>query len=214
MKKVLFAAFFISIAQLSLAQSKEGTLEYMKTKQPAAVIELPYTDEVVEGAIKSHFEKQGAKITDSKGLMIIKNASLSEGGESQTLDLYFKIERKSRKEKDFTIVYLAAGKPGENIAARQGDDRFGLAQSQAYLNSVTPHIENHSVGLQVIEQEEVIKKANKKYNGLVEDSIDYQKKKLALDQKITDNSKMQEDQRVELERQKQILEALKARKKP
>ena len=212
MNKIFFAAFFISIVQFSMAQSKEGTLEYMKTKQPAAVIELPYSEEVVEGAIKSHFEKQGAKITDSKGLMIIKNASLSEGGEM--LDLYFKIERKSRKEKDFTTVYLAAGRPGENIATRQADDRFGLAQSQAYLNSVTPHIENHSVGLQVIEQEEVIKKANKKYNSLVSDSIDYQKKKVALDQKIVDNSKMQEDQRVELEKQKQILEALKARKKP
>jgi hypothetical protein len=210
MKKILLAAFFACTTLLSMSQAKEGTLEYMKTRQPAAVIEFPYTEDVVEGAIKSHFEKQGAKITDSKGLMIIKGASVSE----ETLDLYFKIERKSRKEKEFTTVYLAAGHPGENIAARTSEERFGLAQSQAYLNSVAPYIENHSVGLQVIEQEETIKKANKKYNGLVTDSIDYQKKKLALDQKITDNSKLQEDQRVELDRQKQILEALKARKKP
>src|SRR5687767_9375624 len=132
MTKFLFAVLSICIASLSMAQSKEGTLEYMKTKQPAAVIEFPYAESVVEGAIKSHFEKQGAKISDSKGLMIIKNASLS--GESEPLDLYFKIERKSRKEKDFTVVTLAAGHPGENIAMRQADDRFGLAQSQAYLN--------------------------------------------------------------------------------
>jgi len=212
MKRTLLTVILAFAILLSIGQAKEGTLEYMKTKQPAAVIEFPYAEAVVEGAIKSHFEKQGAKISDSKGLMIIKNASLS--GESEPLDLYFKIERKSRKEKDFTVVTLAAGHPGENIAMRQADDRFGLAQSQAYLNSVAPHIENHSVGLQVLEQEEQLKKANKKYTSLVEDSIDYQKKKLTLDQKILDNSKMQEDQRVELERQKQILEALKARRKP
>lgn len=214
MTKILLTAFFAFTTLLSISQSKEGTLEYMKTKQPAAVIEFPYSEDVVEGAIKSHFEKQGAKISDSKGLLIIKGASIGAGSDNEPLDLYFKIERKSRKEKDFTTVYLAAAHPGENLAARTGEDRFGLAQSQAYLNSLSPQIENHSVGLQVIEQEETIKKANKKYNGLVADSIDYQKKKLALDQKIVDNSKMQEDQRVELERQKQILEALKARRKP
>ncbi len=214
MKKILLLILSSVISCLAPAQSRETTLEYQKTQQPAAVIELPYTEEVVQGAIKSQFDKQGAKITSSKGLMIVKNASVNVGKEKQILDLYFKIDRKSRQDKEVTVIHLAAGHAGENIAARLPDDKFGLAESQAYLNAIGPDIENHSVGLRVTEQEDVIKKADKKYASLKADSIDYQKRKIALEQKIADNSQSQKNQRAEMERQQEVLEALKARRKP
>ncbi|MBC8032808.1 MAG: hypothetical protein H7Y03_01585 [Chitinophagaceae bacterium] len=214
MKKILLLIVIAGSSLSVMSQAREGTLEYLKTQQPAAIIEFPYAPEVVEGAIKSEFEKQGAKISSSKGLLIVKNASVETGQEKQILDLYFKIERKSRKDKDISIVYLTLGRAGENIAARTASDRYGVTESKTVLNSFAPSIENHSLGLQIIDQEEVIKKANKKYSGLQEDSVDYYKRKLALEQKMTDNSKQQNEQRIVLERQRQVLEALKVRKKP
>jgi hypothetical protein len=59
----------------------------------------------------------------------------------------------------------------------------------------------------------VIKKADKKYNSLVSDSIDLQKKKLALEEKISNNGKSQQEQKIDSERQRTILEALKARRR-
>lgn len=213
MRKLLLLAFILYSFQQVSAQAREATQDYLKTQQPAAVIEYPYAEDLVEGALKNQFEKQGAKVSSSKGMMIVKNVSISAGTENQILDLYFKIDRKSRKDKEISVVYLSAGHPGENIAIRASGDRFGVAESIQFLNGLVPVLENYSVSLQVTEQEDVLKKADKKYSGLISDSVDYQKRKLTLEQKIVENSKAQEAQRLDLERQRQILEALKARKK-
>lgn len=214
MKKILLLILSVSVTSLVIGQVREGALEYGKTQQPAAIVELPYAPDVVEGAIKNHFEKQGAKVNNSKGLMVVKNASMDGAQSNQVMDLYFKVEKKNRQDKNSSIITLSGAHPGENITARVTSDRYGVDEAKEFLTSFTPKVEDYQVVLQIEEQEELLKKADKKYTGLVEDSVDYQKKKVTLEQKIVENSKAQKDQKVLLEKQRQVLEALKARRKP
>jgi hypothetical protein len=212
MKRISLLLIITLLHFSAMSQSREGTVDYQKTRQHAAIIELPYSTEVLEGAFKDIFSKQGAKKSESKGFQVFRSARLEEGSSNPLYDLYFKIDRKSRKEKDISIVYLTVAHPGENIAVRLADDRYGQDDAKAFLNMVTPKVEAYNLELQINAQEEEIKKADKKYNSLVADSIDFQKKKLTLEEKIAANSKSQEEQRKETARQREISEALKGRR--
>lgn len=213
MKKILLLITIILASKFSFSQAQEGTIDYQKAKQNAAIIELPYSQDVVEGALKELFSKQNAKSNESKGFLVFKAARLEEAGNNPLYDLYFKIDRKSRKEKDMSVLYLTVAHPGENIAVRVPDDRYGQDDAKAFLNTITPKMEAYNLELQIKDQDEAIKKADKKYGSLVSDSIDLQKKKTTIEEKIVANSKAQEDQRKEQARQREISEALKARRK-
>jgi hypothetical protein len=68
--------------------------------------------------------------------------------------------------------------------------------------------------LQIDAQEDVIKKNEKKVVNLADDASSLQKKKKKLDDEIAQNAIDQTNQKAETERQKQILETLKAKRKP
>lgn len=212
MKRVLLLVVVVLFARFSIAQSQEGTIDYMKTQQPAAIMELPYPENVVQGALKDFFGKQGSKGANSKGLLVYKNVRAEGGADSPLMDMYFKIDRKSRKEKDVTVVYLTAAHPGENIAVRLPSDRYGVERGRDFLNSITPALEAYNLELQITDQENEVKKADRKYNSLISEGEDLVKKKKSIEDKIAANIKDREEQRVNLEKQKAILEALNKRK--
>ena len=66
---------------------------------------------------------------------------------------------------------------------------------------------------QIIAQEDAIKKADKKSANLIDDGVSLEKKRKNIEQDIADNKKNQANQLVEIEKQKQILEVLKGKRK-
>ena len=89
----------------SRAQSYEGTVDYQKKDEKALIIEFPYPASVVEDAIVDKLEKMGFKKKESKGFLVYKNIVLSDIS-SEPADYMIRIDKKSRKEKDASIVYL------------------------------------------------------------------------------------------------------------
>src|SRR6476620_5015337 len=102
MKKLLIAALTLLIAGFTYGQQQatEGRSEFQKTQQPAAVITLPYQDDVVEKAIADYMSRKGIKGNSSNGYKLYRNYKL--GTSDQPSDLYFKVDRKSRSEKDIS----------------------------------------------------------------------------------------------------------------
>ena len=85
--------------------------------------------------------------------------------------------------------------------------------ARKFLNQQTSISAAHDLELQIKDQEEVLKKEDKKLTSLVTDSVNLQKKKTKLDLDIEENSKKQELQKAEIEKQKLIFEKLAARRK-
>jgi hypothetical protein len=214
MKKlfVLMVSLFTAAVLLAQPQATEGTAEYQKTQQPAAIIELPYAESVVEKAIADYMTKKGSKGSDSKGFKTFRGYKLRDS-QDYSSDLYFKIERKSRKEKDLTVVSLVVGKNGEDVKARLAPDNSGIDGAKDLLNDIVPSVEAFNLELQIADQDDAVKKAQKKFDGLSDDQKDYEKKIKNLEEKLEQNKKDQEKQTEEIKKQRDILETLRSKRK-
>jgi hypothetical protein len=214
MKKIFFFLFLImvSLAGYSQPRATEGTTDFQKTSQPAAIIELPYAQNVVDKAVDDYMAKKGAKGNSSKDFRVYRGIKLNSSDDF-TSDLYIKTDYKSRKEKDITVLYLVVAKNGEDVKARVSADNSSIAGGTAFLNEMSPSIESYNLEVMVKDQEDLVKKNQKKYDNLVDDQKDYEKKIKNLQDKIENNKNDQQKQMSELQKQQGILEALKAKRK-
>ena len=197
----------ISLNTPAFSQSGETKVEYQKTDKIAASIELPYTAEVVEDAIKEYLEKKGGKSDRVKSFDVSRNARLDEH-DPEIVDVHYKIDRKVVKDRETSVVYLLIGRPGENVGARTNDDRFKLNESKELLNRMAPYIDAYNLDVQIKLQEEVVKKSEKKLLNLKDDQYDLEKKLKTLQEKMTQNKSDQTLQTEEMNRQKEALNAI------
>ena len=204
MKRIILALFVFVVVLRSSAQSYEGSIEYQKKDQKAMVIEFPYSPSVVEDALIEKMEKMGYKKKESKGFLVYKNAVISTIS-SEPADYMIKVERKSRKEKDESVVYLVMSKGDENIMAR--NDALVNSNMKTFLNNVSPEVEAFNLEREILAQQEVVTKAEKKLKNLKDDQESMEKKVKKLQEDLKDNAKDQENQVKEIENQKKILEA-------
>jgi len=215
MKKTLIALLaFIPI--ISSAQSYEGTITYNKQKQEAIIIDYAYSQEAVENAIVQKISQMGYKgktekgiFNKDKGFIVFKSAFITDISDN-SMDYIIKIERKSRKEKDETTLYLVMNKDGENVMPSLASLNIGKAKS--FLNNLLPEIEVANLELQIKAQETTVAKAEKKFRDLQDDQQSLEKKIKNLQEDLKNNVKNQENQQKEIEAQKQALEALRAKR--
>lgn len=217
MKKILLsiAVLFIMVNYVS-AQAYEGTVEYDKKKHRAFIAEYPFSPEVVEAAIVQRLEKAGHKAKSEKGLFnsdkgakVYKNEFIDEI-HGDRMDYVIKVERKSKKESEKSIVYIIMLKEGVNQIEQL--DIEGLDKAKSFLNNMNPHIEATDLEFKIKEQQDVLAKAEKKLKKLKEDKEDMEDKIKKLQQNLEDNGKQQEETQKDLERQQQILEELKGKR--
>jgi hypothetical protein len=179
MKKIFILTlslfFFSRTGFAQQPQAYESRLEYQKTMQQVAAIDIPYQNGVTEDAINEYMSKKGFKGSGSKGFTLFRGVKLDET-DTTSSDLYFKIERK-KKDRDFTVITLLATRTNMDILTRPTMDSSGQTdKAKAFLNNLVPYIDEHNTDVEVGKQQEVIKKNQKKINGLITDSTDLEKK--------------------------------------
>lgn len=211
MKKIItVTSCAFLFAFLSSGQSYEGTVDYQKKEEKAMIIEFPYPPSIVEDAIIAKMEKSGYKKKDSKGFLVYKGTVLNEISD-EPADYMFRVERKSRKDKDESIVYLIINRNGENIIARY--DALVNSNAKTFLNRLTPDIEAYNLEQEIKAQEEILTKAQKKLKDLQDDQDSMEKKIKKLQDDQRDNLKDQNNQQKEIEKQQQVLEAMRGKRK-
>ena len=178
MKLFILTAFaFLLMGAAAFAQTDpiEGTIEYQKGVKRAAVIELPFTPDIVEGALKQHLAKSGMKEERLKGMQVFKNARLTPT-DGEAADLYFKVEKKSRRDDNTSVVYLIMGRPNENVALRTADDAYRIQDAKAFLGTFRPQAESFELERNITRNEDNIKKSEKRMNDLQDDRKKLEKK--------------------------------------
>ena len=209
MKRSILLFISIVIAGHVFSQARNATVEYQKAPQSAVEMEVPYPEKTVSKAIEDKLEKLGYKGKESKGFVVYRSVRMPELG-PDAYDLYFKTDRKSRKEKDVTILTMLVS---------SGMDKFldnsstVMSNAKTFLDSQVVVVEAYDLEVQVGDQESQVKKADKKMVNLTEEAEDLQKKKKKLEKDIEENLKAQEDQKKETEKQNLILSTLRGKRK-
>lgn len=220
MKKLTAVLFlFFAAFHFTKAQSSVTTASYNKSNQPALMLELPYNEDVCGDFIVDNLKKTGYDI-ETKGKLFwkqnkvngyytYKNVRLK--GLDYTVDLYFKVDQKSRKSKNESVIYMLMGK-GENYFIASSDD-VAYDAAKRFLNGFIEQAAVYKLDLDIKAQEQAVTDAQKKFDKLKDNENDMNKK---IDQLQKDLKKNQEDQKNQaqtIENEKKKLEDLKAQVK-
>jgi hypothetical protein len=212
MKQTIVLCFLLLAANLVFAQATEGLVTYQKKQQSAAVITLPYSTDIVSTVMNDYLSKKGSTGSDIKGFKTYRNTQIMSS-DSTNADLYFKIERTNRKEKDQSTVSLMVGVPNEDIANRNPGAQLGMDQAKNFLNNLVPVMEAYKLEMQIKDLNDLVIKEEKKSQNLKNDGQDLVKKKYEVEGKIESNKQNQEKQDAEVEKQKQALALLISQRK-
>ena len=210
MKKMGLIVSGLLMTVLSFGQSYEASIQYDKKKQQAIAIDFVFQPQAVENAIVQKLAKMGYKAKEEKGILnrdkgflVFKNIFITDIM-SDRMDYLIKVERKSRKEADESIMYLVMLKDDKNAMGIMDAGDVGRAKS--FLNNLLPEVEAADLELQIIAQQEVVAKAEKKLRDLKEEQT-------SLERKIADNKSGQESTQKDIESQKQALGVLEGKRR-
>ena len=191
------------------AQVTDGEVEFNKIKRIVKTMEVNQEPEIVEAAIKDKMLKAGNKASDSKGWMLFKNVNSRQVSE-EICDLYVKVERKSRKEKETSTVYFFASKPNDNATPVPFSGEMLVAEG--FYGEVSAASTAGKLEKDIKAQEEILKKSEKKYDDLVKDQSSLEKKIKGLQDDLEQNKQKQQSQSQDVETQRKVLEELKAKR--
>ncbi|HEX4958673.1 MAG TPA: hypothetical protein VFV46_10890 [Lacibacter sp.] len=210
MKKCTLLALLTFIILNTTAQTV-GELEWQKTKIPATIIEVPQSSSVTEAAIKQKLTQLGYNGKETKGVTVYKGVRIPEIS-TEAFDLYLKVERKSRKDKDESVVYFAVSKGYENFL-KSGDDPLMTQKINTYTTNFSAWAEAEALERDIKNQEDRLKSAERKATDLQDESESLQKRLKKLQDDIEQNKKDIEKQKTEVENQRKALDVLKAKRK-
>lgn len=205
---------FIGVCSMYIAATAQSTIEkvnYQKAEHEAIVNEIPYPEKTIMNAIDNKMQQLGYKSKSSKGYTVYKAVRLTQLGGGE-YDLYFSAERKSRRNKDNSTLTMLVS-TGNDVFATENDNAALMDNAKKYMDGITDMVAAYDLDLQVAAQIDVVDKAIKKYNSLVDDGKNLEKKKKDIEKDIENNKKDQEKQMKEIENQKSALEALKGKTK-
>jgi peptidoglycan hydrolase CwlO-like protein len=211
MKYITAVVFSLAFYTVSVAQARLTTVEYQKINRQAVVGEVPFPEKTVRDAIDNKMEQMGYKGKDVKGFTVYKGVRLAALGK-EAYDLYFAVDRKSRKEKDYSTVTFMISKGIDNFVA-DSTDASVMRNGKEYVDTLKNSVDAYDLEQQIIPQEALVKKADKKYSDLMEEGQSLEKKRNNIEKDIEENKSKQTSQQTEIEKQKQILETLKGRRK-
>lgn len=205
---ILFAALLLSFPSVSLSQTRVEKVAYQKADRDALVIEIPFPEKTVSGAILDTMQKMGFKEKSAKGFSVYNGVKMQALGEG-SYDLYFSTERKSKKEKETSVVTLLISAGLDNFVSSSAQV---VDKAKLFMDSFPGMVQRYDLELQIAEQEDLVKKNDKKMEAMIDEAAANAKAKKKLEEKIADHEKAVEKQREQSEVQKKILETLKAKR--
>ena len=169
----------------SIPHAYESQVDYQKTRQQAVLIDLPYTEDVVETTIKEYMSRQGWKSSGSHGYMVFRNVRLTDTARNLN-DLYIKVDRKN-KDRNAAVVTALTVRPGEDPATRISRDELEIIQGRLFLERMAPSIAAGDLEAKIRDQESMTKKSQGKLGDLRDDQLDLEKKIRNTQSDITEN---------------------------
>jgi len=211
MKKIFLFVCFTGICSFGFSQSRTTTVEFKKVIRDAIVNDIPFPEKLISNAIEDTLQKLGYKGRDSKGYLLYKGVVL-EALDTKPLDLYFLVERKSRKDKEVSTVTLILSHEFDNFITDAADPLI-MKNAKSFLDGLRKIVAVYELEEQISAQSDVVRKNDRKMASLIDDAADLEKKKKKLEDQIANNKQDQENLKSEINVQQQVLQTLKAKRK-
>lgn len=218
MKKILFAGLLIIFAISANAQVSYTSITFNKTAQPGLMLDLPYRESVVDDFIVENLKKTGYdaetkgklfwKQNKLDGFYIFKDVRLE--GVSDPVDLYFKVDQKSRREKDASVIFLLVGRNEVFVSSTSDETTYNAAKT--FLSGFVDQSAAFKLDLDIQAQEAAVKDAEKKLDKLKDNEKDMNRKIDQLQKDVKQNRDDQVDQQKKIEEERNKLLQLRVRK--
>ena len=218
MKYIFSLLFSILITGFVFAQEPmKTTADYNGQKYPCYIAEYNLPPDQTENVIKEKLRVEGYNADKSKGFLVYRNVKLKDLNSEEPQDVFFKIDRKSRKEKDKSLVTMITAKAGAVPEDKVKDAKIVAdiepsANSVSFLNSFKSGINLQSHNLAVDAQVDEVAKAEKKLKSLQDAQDKLEKKIKDYQSDLEGNKKDQQTQTNEIAKQKTLLDQLKNQK--
>lgn len=205
---ISFSLFVQAQAPIEPVKRYDGTLDHQKTKQPASILEFRYPERDLEAALERYIEKLGVKVKFVRGLNYAKQVKFNMD-DSRYFDLYYKVEGSGRGAAATSILSVILAEPGEDILLRDPKNQdvakatAASASAQAFFNGLGAAVGAYDLEKRISEQEDVVKKAEKKQS-------DLEKRKQKLEKELAENAEDLKKNLSEMEKAKAVLEQIRA----
>jgi hypothetical protein len=207
---ILFFAFLIpAIAQ----EFKTEHVEFNGVKYPSYSKVVAVSEEQALAAVREIFSSRGVQPKTIKGFLVYRKVVLPATGNKDQHDLFVKVERMGKKNENTSKVYAIITRPDAISDDKPLKNEKGAAAGVAlaaggaqFFDAVTPALENQAYLQSVLDQEEAVRKAEKRLKGLQEDSVKMSKQLTKLQEDIQKNAEDRTKQAEELENAKKELE--------
>jgi hypothetical protein len=206
MKKIILAFLCFIVAQFCMAQAYDGSVDYLKKSQAAVIAEYKYPQETVEKTLKDKLERLGLKVKSNKGFLVAYNAVISSISSNQ-MEYAFQVDRKSKREKETTVISMVMNINDVNATTDNA------SKAKDFLNELAPAIDGLNLENMIADQNSILEKSQKKNKNLQEDITSLEKKIRNYQDDLAKTKKQQEDQAKEVQRQQDILDTMKAKRK-
>lgn len=220
MRKIFVSLGLSIFWACAFGQSSATLVKFNKASKPALTLLLPYTEEIAEGAIVQKLKEIGYN-PESKGSLFWKKNTIDgyyvfkgvalRDLDGELVDLYFKVDRKGKKDNGQSYIYMMVSKGDEQFISSETEPLI-FSSSNRFLNSFIEYSASYKMDVDIQNQEEAIHTAQKKYTRLRDDENDFEKKINDLEEKLKNNRQQQETQLKIIEAEKKKLEDLKGKK--
>ncbi|MEP6627635.1 MAG: hypothetical protein ABJA32_06600 [Ginsengibacter sp.] len=216
MKLLFTLAISLLVAGVVFAQAPmKTTAEYNGQKYPCYIIDYNLPPDEAENVIKDQLKSDGYNAVKSKGYLVYRNVRLKDLNPNEPQDVFIKVERKSRKEKDQSLVTMITAKAGQVPedkvkGAKTVADVESSDNSVVFLNSFQNNVNVKSHNLAIDAQTDEVAKAEKKLKSLQGAQVKLEKKIKDYQDDLNSNKKDQQQQTDEIAKQKAALEQLKS----
>lgn len=225
MKKNLIGllSLFLLVSTLLTAQETPfttGKVNYNGVDYPAFTKVVAVSPERAITAVKEVFASRGVTAKTNKGFLVYRNVVLPATGNYEVHDLFVKVDREGRKADNKSKIYMIVTDPGKIT-----DDKVSKAEKAAVgagvalvpggykiFEDIAPAVENQAYLKTVLDQEAVVKQAEKKLKDLQDDQSKMEKQLSKLQQDIEKTRAEIVEQIKEVERARAALEAKKTGK--
>jgi hypothetical protein len=195
---LLFISASLFISSLNAqSQSYNSSLSFQKNKYTVATIQVPFETDVVASAVKDYMSRKGFKDSKYKDFVVFRSVPL-DSSSAVFSDAYFNINRKSRSEKDISVISLLPVKKGQTLLPASAEDSSFISSSLVFLDSLRPYILSYSLHQEILAQQETLGKINSKVTDLKNDSGDIAKKIRGYEGDLAENKNDQDKQTREI----------------
>jgi hypothetical protein len=195
MKNLFLATGFLILCGFAIGQAKDGTAELQQTitSQPAALIYLPYSPEVVKKALGNYLSKiSNREQKNAKEYLFSSNTPIVKSNKSAA-DMHFLIGLKDPNNKNESAIYLKLNSSSNYADSAQTGIQFEMQDAKDYLDNLAVAIKPYASKLQLELQQKNLTDAQDKNTTLVTEGnkLEAERKKIQL--KIGENENYKKD---------------------